>query len=235
MDSNNKKQPKKLQQQQQQQQQAEQQEPLKKQSSDKKISKREKIEQQIQRESQILQAAFACGVVGSVLFLISYSSEYWVFVTLGKTEQKEDTERGGKYLKTGHYHGLWRFCRNEIWPGEGNQSTPTIYCRRMTFDVLPNTKTERIEVETKMAGASCWVVSEVFRQSMLYEERSMKEHVKEFSEIKFGWSYYLVWVSLVAFVLPGLALLYYSRKKKGAKARSIREANENEPVHLGRI
>src|SRR6218665_598250 len=84
-------------------------------------------------------------------------------------------------------------------------------------------------------GASCWVTLEVFRQSIMYEELNMKDNVPEFSRIRHGWSYNLLWVRLVMFIFPGIVLFACSRKRKGQKARSFREATENEPVHLGRI
>lgn len=243
-----------------------------------KEAKRLKIEKQMRCEWRILVSIFVVGLFGTLTFIIAFSTEYWVWVDLKEPQKKNDYERGqGYYLKTGHYHGLWRFCRREIWAGQNE----TVFCRKMSFDVLPNVTPQRLVVETKMAdfrrstvavgiiaivlsslahaftwyslnqyrymfkrlagclhlitGASCWVVSEVFRQAMMFEKSAMEKHVKEFSKIRLGWSYYLVWVSLFSFLIPGGLMLYYSRKRKGACALNVLEALENEPVNLSRV
>lgn len=76
---------------------------------------------------------------------------------------------------------------------------------------------------------------EVFRQSIKFEEQNMKHNVPEFSKVIHGWSYNLVWVTLILYLFPGVAFLVFSRKRKGRRARSMKEARENEPVVLGRI
>lgn len=86
-----------------------------------------------------------------------------------------------------------------------------------------------------ITAACTWVTLEVFRQSIKFEEQNMKHNVPEFSAVGHGYSYYLVWFSLVLYIFPGISLLIFSRKKKGRKARSIKEARENEPVNLGRF
>ncbi len=77
-------------------------------------------------EPRILHAAFATGVLATLLFLIAYSSEYWVLVSLKETQQRAD-ERG-EFLKTGHYHGLWRICREEQWYINKTASNNTYNC-----------------------------------------------------------------------------------------------------------
>lgn len=78
-----------------------------------------KLDRELQLENRILVGAFACGLLATLFFLVSFSSEFWVHVTLKSPEKKFDKDRG-HFNKTGHYHGLWRFCRNEIWPRKDN-------------------------------------------------------------------------------------------------------------------
>jgi len=63
-------------------------------------------------EQRVLRAAFASGIIGSLLFLASFSSEYWVWVKFPNSQFRNDTGRQ-MYYKTGHYHGLWKICRQE--------------------------------------------------------------------------------------------------------------------------
>lgn len=77
-------------------------------------------------EMRILYAAFATGVIATLLFFVAYSSEYWVYVSLKEPQQRSD-ERG-EFLKVGHYHGLWRICRQEYWYLNKTQSNDTYYC-----------------------------------------------------------------------------------------------------------
>lgn len=251
------------------------------------MSTRKKIEEKKTRlllwEKRLLLTAFGCGVLASVLFLVSYSSEFWVFVVLRHPQQRNDTR--GEFLKTGHYHGLWKICRQELWYKSdrklANETEPTLFCRAMYFTLPSTVKPELRVVEKQMldfrrstvamgivslllsivahaftwyslgqlrymfkrlaacihiiTGASCWVTLEVFRQSIMYEELNMKDNVPEFSKIYNGWSYVLLWFCLVMHLFPGVVLFACSRKRKGRKARSVKEAKENEPVHLGRI
>lgn len=85
------------------------------------------------------------------------------------------------------------------------------------------------------AAACTWVTLEVFRQSIKFEKQNMEHNVPLLSKVEHGWSYNLIWVSLVLYIFPGVILLVFSRKRKGRKARSIKEAHENEPVNLGRV
>lgn len=77
-------------------------------------------------------------------------------------------------------------------------------------------------------GASCWVTLEVFRQSIMYEELNMKDNVPEFSRIRHGWSYNLLWVCLVMFTFSGVVLIASSRNHKGLKARSFSQGGHGE-------
>lgn len=234
-------------------------------------------------ERRVLIASVAMGVVATLLFLVAYSSEYWVYVVLSKPQERSEANRG-EFLKIGHYHGLWRICRQEYWYYNKTASNSTyyyLYCRRMFFAVPDYVKPEAIPLEWKMlhfrrstavmgsialilaitahcfawyslghlrymfkrlAGclelitAACtWVTLEVFRQSIKFEKQNMEHNVPQFSKVDHGWSYNLVWISLVLYIFPGVALLVCSRKRKGRKARSIKEAHENEPVNLGRF
>lgn len=78
-------------------------------------------------ETRILYAAFATGIVATILFLVAYSSEYWVLVSLKEPQPRMD-ERG-EFLKVGHYHGLWRICRQEYWHFNKTRSNDTYYCK----------------------------------------------------------------------------------------------------------
>ena len=78
-----------------------------------------KLDRELQLENRILMGAFVCGLLATLFFLVSFSSEFWVHVTLNSPEKKYDKDRGS-FNKTGHYHGLWRFCRNELWPRKDN-------------------------------------------------------------------------------------------------------------------
>ena len=75
----------------------------------------------------------------------------------------------------------------------------------------------------------------MFRQSVISEEESLKTNTGRVFSIRLGWSYYLVWASIVTFCIPGCLLLYYSKKRKRDNALSAEEAEENEPVNLGRL
>jgi len=85
------------------------------------------------------------------------------------------------------------------------------------------------------AGACCWVTVEVFRRSMDYERAHLTVIVPPGSHINFGFSYYLCWVSFATFLLVGVAVFACSRKRKRDKAHNVEEAEENEPVVLGRL
>lgn len=233
-------------------------------------------------EQRLILVAFAVGLLATVIFIVAFSSEHWVHVTLQSLQQRNDSR--GVFLKQAHYHGLWRICREEFWYKNrttSNETYPYRFCRTMYFSLPKDTKPELKDVERKMidfrrstvamgfiaiflsiaansftwyslgqlrymykrlagciqliTGATCWVTLEVFRQAFLYEERNMKENVPEFSEIRNGWSYNIVWLSCAMFLFTGIVLLACSRKRKGIKARSLKEAKENEPVVLGRI
>lgn len=236
-------------------------------------------------ERRFLLAAFASGVLASFLFILSFSTEFWVHVELSRPQARVD-ERGS-YFKLGHYHGLWKICREELWPDKetGLNSTDIYYyCRAMYFS-LPKEKQDLPiqikDMEIKMldfrrstiavgfiaiilsvvanvftwyslnelrymykrlagvlqliTGGTSWVTLEVFRQMHMYEEINMKQNVPEFSSIASGWSYNLIWFVLILYLLPGVVLLACSRKRKRGKARSCKEARENEPVIMGRF
>lgn len=234
-------------------------------------------------EKRILIASFVTGVVATLLFLVAYCSEYWVYVVLATPQERSEAGRGD-FLKVGHYHGLWRICRQEYWYLNKTSSNDTyyhLYCRRMFFYVPETVKPEAMHLEWKMlhfrrstvvmgaialvlaitahsfawysmaqmryvfkrlAGcleiitAACtWVTLEVFRQSIRFEKKNMEHNVPQFSKVDHGWSYNLVWLCLILYIFPGITLLVFSRKRKGRKARSVREARENEPVNLGRF
>jgi len=70
---------------------------------------------------------------------------------------------------------------------------------------------------------------------MNYEKEYLREKVPANSIIDYGFCYYLGWICFALFVVAGLVLLACSRKRKGGKARCPLEADENEPVNIGRI
>jgi cbb3-type cytochrome oxidase subunit 3 len=86
-----------------------------------------------------------------------------------------------------------------------------------------------------ISAACCWVTVEVFKRSMDYEREHLVSIVPKESDIDFGFSYALTWISMIFFIIVGVALFACSRKRKGRRAHSIKEAQENEPVVLGRV
>lgn len=64
-------------------------------------------------ERRLLLTAFGCGLLATFLFIVSFSSEFWVYVELQTPQSRNETR--GEFLKTGHYHGLWKICRQELW------------------------------------------------------------------------------------------------------------------------
>ena len=56
----------------------------------------------------------------------------------------------------------------------------------------------------------------------------MKHNVPEFSYIRHGWSYNLLWVCLVMFTFSGVVLIASSRNHKGLKARSFSQGGHGE-------
>jgi len=55
------------------------------------------------------------------------------------------------------------------------------------------------------------------------------------ARLLYGASFALAWVSIVCYIAVGIALFVLSKKRKGERALSAKEAIENEPVHLGRL
>jgi len=86
-----------------------------------------------------------------------------------------------------------------------------------------------------ITAASAWVTLEVFKQAYYYEAEFMTHHVLPNSETTYGWSFNLIIPVLIMYIVDGIIVLACSRKRKGMKARSIKEARENEPVYLGRM
>ena len=88
----------------------------------------------------------------------------------------------------------------------------------------------------RLISAVCIVVSaEVMANSVDYESEHLTSRHPEGSHYEFGYSYVLVWIVFVIYLIVTLLFLVYSRKRKGENAKSEHEARENEPVHLGRI
>jgi ABC-type glycerol-3-phosphate transport system permease component len=97
-----------------------------------KLSKKEKNENKLLWERRVLYGAFGLGLFASFLLLIAVSTEHWVNVKFPYSTLRNDTGRGGEFYKTGHYHGLWRICREEYVNSTG---TPfdRLYCQTMYF------------------------------------------------------------------------------------------------------
>jgi len=64
-------------------------------------------------EKRIMYLSFIAGLLATFILLVAVSTDYWVTVTLARSQYRNDTDRDGEFYKTGHYHGLWRICRQE--------------------------------------------------------------------------------------------------------------------------
>jgi len=72
-------------------------------------------------EKRVMYVAFSGSLLSTIILLIAVSTDYWVTVTLTYSQYHNDTDRDGAFYETGHYHGLWRICRQEYI----NSSTDT--------------------------------------------------------------------------------------------------------------
>jgi len=88
---------------------------------------------------RVMWAAFGIGLFTSLLLLIAISTDFWVTVTFETSERRYEESRGGEFYKTGHYHGLWRICRQEftIINNSTNETQSRLYCRTMYFFEQP--------------------------------------------------------------------------------------------------
>jgi ABC-type glycerol-3-phosphate transport system permease component len=229
---------------------------------------------------RVLYAAFGLGLLATLLLLIAICTDFWVQVTYAHSEHRTDAERGGNFYKTGHYHGLWRICRQEYVNTSDVKPHDRLFCRTMYFFEQPVNVTfgvydyeimhyrrssasisliglvlsiiahaftwysmaqlrymfKRLAATLHLiAAACCWVTVEVFKRSMDYEKEHLNMIVPAHSVVDFGFSYALTWVAMIFFILVCLAIFACSAKRKGRKAHSLREAQENEPVVLGRV
>lgn len=236
-------------------------------------------EKSLQWERRLLYATFGVGLFGSLLLLIAISTNSWVTVTFPYSTLRNDSGRGGEFYKTGHYHGLWRICRQE-YVNSTSQPYERLYCQTMYFMSQPqDVRFGRYDHEILhyrrssavisliglvlsfiahgftwysmaqmrymfkrlaaslhlITAACCWVTVEVFKRSMDYTRAHLTDVVPAGSEVSLGASYALGWIAFILFVLVSISLFAFSAKRKGRKARSIKEAQENEPVVLGRI
>jgi hypothetical protein len=79
-----------------------------------KFSRQEKGEKKLEWENRILKATFGLGLLATLLLLIAISTSQWVTVKYQYSVLYNETRIGrGEFYKTGHYHGLWRICRQE--------------------------------------------------------------------------------------------------------------------------
>ena len=84
-------------------------------------------------------------------------------------------------------------------------------------------------------SAACIFVSiEVMRNSVQYERDNLPKRHPSGSYITHGFAFALAWCSFALFLVVGIIFVVFSGKRKGKYALSVREAAENEPVHLGR-
>ena len=86
-----------------------------------------------------------------------------------------------------------------------------------------------------LLAATVLVCLEVFRHSLEYARSHLPGQLPSDAEQQFGASYGVAWASLAVCVAVGVTMFLLSGKRKGERAYSMREAIENEPVHLGRI
>ena len=75
---------------------------------------------------------------------------------------------------------------------------------------------------------------EVMRNSAAYERENLPRRHPSGSHITYGFSFALAWCVFALHVIVGVIFVVFSAKRKGKYALSMREAEENEPVHLGR-
>lgn len=95
---------------------------------------------------------------------------------------------------------------------------------------------KRVAAAIHIITAICILVcAEVLSQSVAYEEINLPARHPEGSYYRYGFCFYLAWITFAIFVLAGIVFIWFSRKRKGFKAYNEEEALENEPVHLGRI
>lgn len=95
---------------------------------------------------------------------------------------------------------------------------------------------KRLAGSLHLITAGCIVVCiEVFKGSVDHKKRAHSVGFPAGAIVSFGYAMYLAWASFSLFVLVGITMFVMSTKRKGRKARSDREAFENEPVIIGRI
>ncbi|KAK2169398.1 hypothetical protein LSH36_10g04012 [Paralvinella palmiformis] len=68
-----------------------------------------------------------------------------------------------------------------------------------------------------------------------YEKEHLARRHPAGSQLSYGYSFVLSWIVFLIYL--GAAIIYFicSKKRKRDKARSEKEAIENEPIHLGRM
>jgi len=83
-------------------------------------------------------------------------------------------------------------------------------------------------------AATAMVNIEVFRSMLNLMNKSVKGTAWFRGNFQHGFSFGFAWATFILLIFSGVTFLLMSRKHKRDKARSEREAVENEPVHLGR-
>jgi len=86
-----------------------------------------------------------------------------------------------------------------------------------------------------LSAATVLICLEVFRNSLHYARSNIPDRFPADAQQYFGGSYGVAWASLALYVIVGVTMFFLSSKRKGERAYTIKEAKENEPVHLGRI
>ena len=86
-----------------------------------------------------------------------------------------------------------------------------------------------------LSAATVLICLEVFRNSLQYARSHLPDRFPADARVRFGASYGVAWASTALYAIVGVGLFLLSGKRKGERAYSVREAMENEPVHLGRM
>ena len=76
---------------------------------------------------------------------------------------------------------------------------------------------------------------EVYRNSLEYASTHLPRQWPADALVRFGGSYFVAWCSVALYAVVGVAMFVLSGKRKGDRAYTAKEADENEPVHLGRL
>ncbi len=71
--------------------------------------------------------------------------------------------------------------------------------------------------------------------SVDYERQHLPKRHPDDAYLTYGFCFVFAWINFSVNVIAGVIFWVTSKKRKGVRARSMKEARENEPVILGRI